>query len=54
MLSYYANPCITPDMSLMINPTAPTARIPSRQILTESQSSPLPGFFASFSSLEHD
>jgi len=54
VLSYYANPCITPDMSLMINPTIPTATIPSRQILTESQSSPQPGFLASFNSLAHD
>jgi len=37
-----------------MNPMAPTARIPSRQILMESQSSFRAGFLACFSSLPTD
>jgi len=40
-----------PDISLMTNPSAPMTRTPKKQIFTDSQSSSLPGFFASFNSL---
>lgn len=44
-------PCRTADMSLMTNPIIPTAPMPRRQILTDSQSSLLPGLIASLSVL---
>jgi len=45
-------PCNATDMNLMMNPIIPMAAMPRRHILMESQSSSLPGFLASFSSLE--
>ncbi len=44
---------ITEDSSLMTKPISPTAPIPKRQILIDSQSSLLPGLTASFSVLAH-
>jgi len=41
-------------MNFIKNAIAPIARIPRKQIFTESQSSVLPGFFASFNSLAED
>jgi hypothetical protein len=41
-------------MNFIKNATAPTAKTPRKQIFTESQSSLLPGFFASRNSLEDD
>jgi len=41
-------------MNLIKNATAPTANTPRKQIFTESQSSVLPGFFASLNSLADD
>lgn len=41
-------------MNLMTKPITPMTRIPSRQILIDSQSSLLPGFLASLSNLLHD
>jgi len=41
-------------MSLMMKPTPPIAAVPRRHIFIESQSSLLPGFVASLSSLELD
>jgi hypothetical protein len=40
------------DTSLITKPTNPTAPIPNKLILIESQSSSLPGFVASFSVFE--
>jgi len=45
-------PCNAKDMNLMMNPIIPMAAMPRRHILMESQSSSLPGFLASFNSLE--
>ena len=42
------------DKNFIMNPTAPITRVPSKQILIESQSSLLPGFSASLSNLAHD
>jgi hypothetical protein len=44
---------MTEDNSLMTKPINPIAPIPKRQIFTDSQSSLLPGFTASFSVLAH-
>jgi hypothetical protein len=41
-------------MNFIKNATAPTTKIPRKQIFTDSQSSLLPGFFASFNSLAED
>ena len=38
----------------MIKPITPMTKIPSRQILTDSQISLLPGFLASLNNREHD
>ncbi len=45
-------PCNAKDMNLMMNPIIPIAAMPRRHTLMESQSSSLPGFLASFNSLE--
>jgi hypothetical protein len=41
------------DSSLITKPTSPTAPMPKRQILIDSQSSLLPGFVASFIVFAH-
>jgi hypothetical protein len=39
--------------SLIANPTSPIAPMPKKQIFTDSQTSLLPGFVASFKVLAH-
>jgi hypothetical protein len=45
--------CKTEDNSFITKPTSPTAVMPSKHILIESQSSLLPGLIANLSVLAH-